>query len=62
MQGSSAGEFADLLDAVREGEGGDAKKFAETWPEVADRLESQGAYLSKGRDTIEWDDATPSIH
>jgi len=58
MQGSSAGEFADLLDALREGKGGDAKKFAETWPEVANRLESQGVYLSEGRNTIEWDDAT----
>ena len=58
MQGLSAGEFADMLDAVRKGEEVDSKSFADTCPDIVERLESHGITLAKGRGAIEWDDAT----
>ena len=58
IQGLSAPAFANLLDAVRKGEEGDTETFTKSYPDVVGRLESQGIALSKGRDSIEWDDAT----
>ena len=58
MQGLSALAFANLLDTARRGGEIDTEAFAKSYPDVVERLESQGIALSKGREAIEWDDAT----
>ena len=58
IQGLSAPAFANLLDAARRGEGVDTEAFSKSYPDVVERLQSQGITISKGRDSIEWDDAT----
>ncbi len=58
MQGLSVAEFADLLDAARRGGDFDPDNFSKAYPNVIKRLESQGIFLSNGRESIEWDDAT----
>ena len=58
IQGLSAPAFANLLDAARRGEGVDTEAFSKSYPDVVERLQSQGIAISKGRDSIEWDDAT----
>ena len=58
IQGLSAPAFANLLDAARRGDEVDTESFSKSHPDIVERLQSQGIAISKGRDSIEWDDAT----
>ena len=57
MQGS-ASELADMLDSIREGGEDELSSLGGTHPLPATKLEAEGIDLAKGRDGIEWDDAT----
>ena len=57
MQGS-ASELADMLDSIREGGEDELSSLGSTHPLPATKLEAEGIDLAKGRDGIEWDDAT----